>query len=177
MIVRVETTYGCFWHWNWPFEQKAPCCAQKYTVRGTNSALLTLTVYLFLLVSSPTLPPSTFHPGQWHFHSGRRSDCNPSLFTLNGHVLTHICILMTIVHFSPWMVTFSLIICVEVSFEYRSPESCDGLFAGALAGGGAHFWMARAKKKPRLKNKRTRKNTALFTLDGYIFTHLLHRSH
>ncbi len=62
----------------------------------------------------PTMPPSSFDPGRWHFHSGICSEWNPAVFTLNRYVLTRICILITTLHFSPQTVTFSLIICIKV---------------------------------------------------------------
>ena len=65
-----------------------------------------------------TLLPSTFHPGWRYFDAGSRSECNPAFSTPNRHVLTRICILMTTVHFSPWTVTFSLIICIEVIISH-----------------------------------------------------------
>ena len=92
MTIWVESTLLCLkvYHWR----------CQWYT-SDTDSILISTGFVL-------TLPPSTFHPGRWHFDSARCSQCNPAVFTLNRHVLTRIWVLKTILHFSPQMVTFSL---------------------------------------------------------------------
>ncbi len=69
---------------------------------------------IFSLWKTLWLQPITSHPEWARFHLYLRFDDNTALFTPNGHVLTRICVSIITMHFSPWMVTFSFIICVDV---------------------------------------------------------------